>query len=81
MHYLVIVVIGVVAGVIAGRFIGGGDFGVAGDVAFAVSGALLFAYLFVRLALAPDAGASGTDVMAAIGAIVGLYLRRVIKVV
>ena len=81
MHYMVLIVIGAVAGVIVGRFIGGTDFGVAGDIAFAVSGALLFAYMFVRLQLSPDAGAVGQDVMAVIGAIVGLYFRRVIRVV
>jgi len=81
MHLLVLVMIGVAAGVIVGRYIGGTDFGVAGDVAFAVGGALVFAYFFVRLQLAPGAGAGGADVMAAIGAIVALYLRRVIRVV
>ena len=48
---------------------------------FAVLGALAFAYVFVHLQLAPDSGGSGQDVMAAIGAIVGLYFRRVIKLV
>ena len=81
MHYMVLIVIGVLAGAIAGRFIEGRDFGIPGDVVFGVLGALCFAYVFVRLQLAPDSGGSGQDVMAAIGAIVGLYLRRVIKVV
>ena len=81
MDYWVVVVIGVAAGLIAGRFIGGTDFNVTGDIAFAVSGAVAFAYAFVHMGLDPAAGAGGKDVMAAIGSIVGLYLRRVIKVV
>jgi len=81
MDYVVVVVIGLVAGLLVGRFLTGNNLSVAGDVVFAVIGAVVFAYALGALGLSPDTGAGGKDVMAAIGVIAGLVLRRVIKTV
>lgn len=81
MDYVMVVVIGVAAGLVVGRFLSGNNFSLSGDVIFAVTGAVVFAFALGALGLAPDTGAGGKDVMAAIGAIAALFLRRVIKTV
>jgi uncharacterized membrane protein YeaQ/YmgE (transglycosylase-associated protein family) len=81
MDYVVVVFIGLVAGLVVGRFLTGNNMSVIGDIIFAVSGAVAFAFALGALGLAPDSGAGGKDVMAAIGAIAALFLRRAIKTV
>jgi len=81
MDYVVVIVIGLVAGLVVGRFLTGNNMTVSGDVIFAVTGAVVFAFAFGALGLAPDAGAGGKDVLAAIGAIAALFLRRILKTV
>lgn len=81
MDYLVVTIIGLVAGLVVGRFLTGNNMTVIGDVIFAITGAVVFAFALGALGLAPDTGAGGKDVMAAIGAIAALFLRRILKTV
>jgi uncharacterized membrane protein YeaQ/YmgE (transglycosylase-associated protein family) len=81
MDYIVVVVIGLVAGLVVGRFLTGNNMTLSGDILFAVTGAVVFAFALTALGLAPDTGAGGKDVMAAIGAIAALFLRRILKTV
>jgi len=81
MDYVIVIAIGLVAGLVVGRFLSGNNFSVVGDILFAVTGAVVFAYALGALGLAPESGAGGKDVMAAIGAIAALFLRRVLKTV
>lgn len=81
MDYLVVTIIGLVAGLVVGRFLTGNNMTVTGDVIFAITGAVVFAFALGALGLAPDTGAGGKDVMAAIGAIAALFLRRILKTV
>jgi uncharacterized membrane protein YeaQ/YmgE (transglycosylase-associated protein family) len=81
MDYIVVVIIGLVAGLLVGRFLTGNNMTVTGDILFAVTGAVVFAFALGALGLAPDTGAGGKDVMAAIGAIAALFLRRILKTV
>ena len=81
MEYVGIVVIGLLAGLVVGRFLAGNNFSIGGDVAFALAGALVFAIGLRATGLAPDGGAGGAAVMAAVGAIGALLLRRVLRTV
>ncbi|MDH3319647.1 MAG: hypothetical protein OEO84_08145 [Betaproteobacteria bacterium] len=81
MEYVGIVVIGLVAGLLVGRFLAGNNFNVTGDVVFALAGALIFAVGLHASGIAPESGAGGGAVMAAVGAIAALLLRRVLRTV
>jgi len=79
MEYVSVAVIGLVVGLVVGRFLAGNNFNVIGDVIFAVIGAFAFAVGLRASGIAPEAGAGGNAVMAAIGAIAALLLRRVLR--
>lgn len=81
MPYVVIAVVGLVVGLLVGRFLAGNNFSVKGDVVFAVIGAFVFAVGLSATGVAPESGTGGAAVMAAIGAIAALLLRRVIGTV
>jgi uncharacterized membrane protein YeaQ/YmgE (transglycosylase-associated protein family) len=71
-------IIGVVAGWLAGQIVKGGGFGLLGDLIVGVIGALLGGFLLGHLGLFP-AGLIGSILTATIGAIVLLFLLRLIK--
>jgi uncharacterized membrane protein YeaQ/YmgE (transglycosylase-associated protein family) len=76
LEYFWFVAIGLAVGAVGGRFLHGDNFGMSGDVAFGVVGALVFG---VGLGLTGFAsgGLGGTAVVvAAIGAAAALVLRR-----
>jgi uncharacterized membrane protein YeaQ/YmgE (transglycosylase-associated protein family) len=81
MEYVGIIVIGLIVGLLVGRFLAGNNFSVQGDVAFALAGALVFAVGLGAAGLAPEGGVGGGAVMAGIGAIAALLLRRVLRTV
>ena len=81
MEYVAIVVIGLMAGLIVGRFLAGNNFSVKGDVVFALAGALVFAVGLRATGIAPEGGPGGAAVMAAMGAIGALLLRRVLRTI
>ena len=81
MEYVGIIVVGLMVGLLVGRFLAGNNFSVQGDVVFALAGALVFAVGLGAAGLAPEGGAGGGAVMAAIGAIGALLLRRVLRTV
>jgi uncharacterized membrane protein YeaQ/YmgE (transglycosylase-associated protein family) len=58
---------------------GGGGFGVIGDIVVGVIGALLGGFLFRALGLSAGGGLLGSLIVATIGAIVLLFLLRLIK--
>jgi uncharacterized membrane protein YeaQ/YmgE (transglycosylase-associated protein family) len=80
MEYVWFVVIGLVTGSVAGQFLQGNNFGVRGDVAFAVGGALVAGIALGASGISPEGGMAGKAVMAFIGAFFALFLRRVLKV-
>jgi uncharacterized membrane protein YeaQ/YmgE (transglycosylase-associated protein family) len=81
MEYVGVVVISLVVGLVVGRFLAGNNFNVTGDVVFAVIGALILVFAMRATGFAPQGGAGGAAVMAAIGAIAALLLRRVLRTV
>lgn len=80
MEIVWFVVIGLSVGLVAGQFLQGNNFGIRGDMAFALAGALAGGIALGASGIAPEGGMAGKAVMAFIGAIFALFLRRVIKV-
>jgi uncharacterized membrane protein YeaQ/YmgE (transglycosylase-associated protein family) len=79
MEFVWFILIGLVAGWLAGQFMKGGGFGVLGDIIVGVVGALLGGFLFGTLGISAGGGLFGALVVATIGAVVLLFLIRLIK--
>ena len=79
MELLWFFLIGLAAGWLAGQVMKGGGFGVIGDIVVGVIGALLGGFLFRTLGVYPEGGLFGLLIVATIGAIVLLFLLRLIK--
>jgi uncharacterized membrane protein YeaQ/YmgE (transglycosylase-associated protein family) len=79
MEYVAIGVIGLVVGLLVGRFLAGNNFNIASDVVFALIGAFAFAVGLRVTGLAPEGGTGSGAVMAAMGALAALLLRRVLR--
>ena len=79
MHFLVFIVIGLIAGALAGRVVSGHGYGVLGDIVIGVIGAFLGGWMFATLL---GVGGSGgffvSLVVAFVGACVLLWLVRLI---
>jgi uncharacterized membrane protein YeaQ/YmgE (transglycosylase-associated protein family) len=78
MDIIWFLIIGIVAGWLAGKIMRGGGFGLLGDLVVGVIGALLGGFLFGLLGLSVN-GLIGSLVTATVGAIVLLFLIRLIK--
>jgi uncharacterized membrane protein YeaQ/YmgE (transglycosylase-associated protein family) len=75
---ILFLVIGLVAGWLAGRIMRGRGLGLVGDLVIGVIGALLGGWLFDFLGLS-FGGILGSLVTALVGAIILLYLLRLVK--
>jgi uncharacterized membrane protein YeaQ/YmgE (transglycosylase-associated protein family) len=78
MGLLIFLVIGAVAGWLAGTIMKGGGFGLLGNILVGIVGAILGGFLFGLLGLVAY-GLIGSIVTATVGAVVLLYLVRLIK--
>ena len=72
-------VVGLVAGWLAGVLVKGGGFGLAGDLAVGVIGAFIGGFLFRSLGLPAGGGLLGSILVATVGAVVLLFVVRLIK--
>jgi uncharacterized membrane protein YeaQ/YmgE (transglycosylase-associated protein family) len=72
------IIIGIVAGWLAGKIMRGAGFGLLGDLVIGIIGALLGGFIFGQLDISAG-GLIGSLVTATIGAIVLLFLIRLIK--
>jgi uncharacterized membrane protein YeaQ/YmgE (transglycosylase-associated protein family) len=79
MEFLWFILIGLAAGWLAGQLMKGGGFGVVGDIIVGVIGALLGGFLFSTLGVFPGGGLFSRLIVATIGAVVLLFLLRLIK--
>jgi uncharacterized membrane protein YeaQ/YmgE (transglycosylase-associated protein family) len=71
-------VIGIAAGWLAGKIMKGGGFGLVGDLVVGVVGSFLGGWIFGLLGIAAY-GFLGSLVMAVIGAMLLLYIIRLVK--
>jgi uncharacterized membrane protein YeaQ/YmgE (transglycosylase-associated protein family) len=79
MAFIWFLLIGLVAGWLAGQLVGGGGFGVIGDIIVGVIGALLGGFLFSSLGVSSGGGLLGAIIVATIGAILFIFVLRLIK--
>ncbi len=78
MHFLMFLFIGAVAGWIAGQLMRGSGYGLLGDLVIGIIGAFVGGILFGMLGIFAG-GLIGRLVMSTIGAVVFLFLIRLIK--
>jgi uncharacterized membrane protein YeaQ/YmgE (transglycosylase-associated protein family) len=81
MEYVWFVAVGLVVGLVVGRFLSGNNFGVQGDILFAVIGALVGGVALGVTGLVPEGGQGGRVALAAMGAFIALALRRALRTV
>ncbi len=79
MELLTWIIVGLVAGVLASLVMGGG-FGIIGDIIVGILGAFVGAWVFGALGVAsPFGGLAGTIFVAYIGAVLLLFLVRLVR--
>jgi len=79
MALLWFILIGLAAGWLAGRLMRGSSFGAVGDIVVGAVGALIGGFLFRTLGLNLRGGLLASVVVATIGAIILLYLMRLVE--
>jgi len=73
-------VVGLIAGWLAGLVMKGGGYGIIGDIVIGIIGAFIGGWLFSTLGIAtPFGGMGGTIFVAFIGAVVLLFILRLIR--
>jgi uncharacterized membrane protein YeaQ/YmgE (transglycosylase-associated protein family) len=78
MEFVWFILIGLVAGWLAGVIMKGGGYGMVGDIVVGVIGALIGGWLFTKMGVA-SVGLLGAIIVATIGAIILIFLLRLIK--
>ncbi len=71
--------IGAIAGWLAGQLVRGFGFGLIGNIVIGIIGAAVGGWLFGRFAILPVGGIPGAILSATIGAVIVLFLVRLIK--
>lgn len=80
MDILTWIIVGLVAGLLASLVMGGVGYGLIGDIVIGVVGAFFGGWIFAQLGVAtPFSGLAGTIFVAFIGAVVLLFLLRLIR--
>ena len=74
------IIVGLIAGVLASLVMGGTGYGLIGDIIIGIAGAFVGGWLFAKLgASSPFGGLAGVIFVAFIGAVVLLFILRVIR--
>ncbi|HEV7617341.1 MAG TPA: GlsB/YeaQ/YmgE family stress response membrane protein [Burkholderiaceae bacterium] len=79
MELLWFIIVGLIAGWLAGQLVKGGGFGVVGDIVVGILGALIGGYLFGSVGASVGGGLLGSIIVATIGAVILVFLLRLIK--
>ncbi len=80
MNLLTWLVVGLIAGLLASLAMGGTGFGIIGDIIIGIVGAFVGGWLFTAMGVAvPIAGLPGTILVAFIGAVVLLFIIRLVR--
>ena len=76
---LVIILVGAVAGWLAGLIVKGYGYGLLGNIVVGIVGAFVAGLVFPRLGLSIGSGIVGSIIHATVGAVILLFLIRLIK--
>jgi len=80
MSILTWLVVGLIAGVLASLVMGGTGLGIIGDIIIGIVGAFIGGWLFSAMGVAvPLGGIAGTILVAFIGAVVLLFIIRLVR--
>lgn len=80
MDLLTWIVVGLVAGLLASLAMGGTGYGLIGDIIIGILGAFIGGWLFGQMGWhAPVAGIVGTIIIAFIGAVILLFIIRLVR--
>jgi len=80
MDILTWIIVGLIAGVLASLVMGGTGYGIIGDIVIGIVGAFVGGWLFAQLGVSsPFGGLAGTIFTAFIGAVVLLFVLRLIR--
>ncbi|HEX7708976.1 MAG TPA: GlsB/YeaQ/YmgE family stress response membrane protein [Thermoanaerobaculia bacterium] len=80
MDILTWLIVGLVAGVLASLVMGGTGYGIIGDIIIGIVGAFVGGWLFAQMGVSsPFGGLPGTIFVAFIGAVVLLFVLRLIR--
>ena len=80
MNFLTWIIVGLVAGVLASLVMGGTGYGLIGDIIIGIVGAFVGGWLFAQLGVSsPFGGMAGVIFVAFIGAVVLLFILRLIR--
>jgi uncharacterized membrane protein YeaQ/YmgE (transglycosylase-associated protein family) len=76
---IVILIIGAAAGWLAGQIVKGYGYGLIGNIAIGIVGALIAGFLLPRLGVSLGGGIIGAIISATVGAVILLLLIRLVK--
>ncbi|MCA1733682.1 MAG: GlsB/YeaQ/YmgE family stress response membrane protein [Acidobacteria bacterium] len=80
MSILAWIIVGLIAGVLASIVMGGTGYGIVGDIIIGIVGAFFGGWIFSQLGVStPFGGLAGTIFVAFIGAVVLLFLLRLLR--
>jgi uncharacterized membrane protein YeaQ/YmgE (transglycosylase-associated protein family) len=79
MHLIWFALVGLVAGFLAGKIMKGSGYGIVGDIVIGVIGAFVGGYLFRAFGVAVGGGTLTAIAVATIGAVVLIFLLRLVK--
>jgi uncharacterized membrane protein YeaQ/YmgE (transglycosylase-associated protein family) len=78
MSFLYYIIIGLIAGWLAGKIMRGAGFGLIGNILIGILGAVVGGWLFGVLGFAVSSGFWGSIITATIGAVVAIFIARLI---
>lgn len=78
MSFLYFIIIGLIAGWLAGKIMRGSGFGLIGNILIGILGAIVGGWLFGVLGIAVSSGLAGSLITATIGAVVAIFIARLI---
>jgi uncharacterized membrane protein YeaQ/YmgE (transglycosylase-associated protein family) len=80
MSFLTWIIVGLIAGVLASMVMGGTGYGLIGDIIIGIVGAFVGGWLFSKMGVnTPFGGLAGVIFTAFIGAVVLLFLLRLLR--
>jgi uncharacterized membrane protein YeaQ/YmgE (transglycosylase-associated protein family) len=80
MTILTWIIVGLIAGVLASLVMGGTGYGIVGDIIIGIVGAFVGGWIFSQLGVSsPFGGLAGTIFVAFIGAVVLLFVLRLLR--
>jgi len=79
MSFIYFIIIGGIAGWLAGKIMKGGGFGLVMNIVLGIIGSMVGGWVFNFLGLSTDGGTIGSLITALVGAVIILYVARLIK--